>query len=578
MFKRIAMVVLCTRLFGVGQAFAEPSKSNYNKDASQFCFPKLSAQDQIKYYSRVVNVGASYTHGCIGCDQTDKLRSYTDLTADNLWFRRNYLVQFLANVQWKQPGYGVAERIAILENDAKNRPSALIPTWSLQRDGYTGEWIYDPIRDTAHLTAPNFSKWLMENTGYGEAAALVGGAENVKTLSTPRNSQRKGHIYQTFRTSGGQDPQAPRVLDLALDGGRMHDFFEAYVSPEIMVPLQKSKWTDPELRKRAVEQAIRYVKSTNPSMIMAIDALFWDSVSHALAYMRESRPKSLIVRTLLNLMALTDKNGTTFNEVRRFNVSEDFYKVLRGISSDTADGPAVPILMARLINDPLEVFAQKKYEPVLGAVFGQYIETMTGQNFAEQLAVWLRKVSYSENPNAVLSAAERGWTAGTLKTAAADERVERTGQFYDEETDTVFTAAEVEDIRDAYEEYERILNSALSEYGLLSKSLSGQANQSQNTARVKKQSGLVAALANWALLKAIKDLPLFMESLEKAMQYENRNARAFSSLASNNTHLINVDKFFENFPYFLKPETMHPSVFGAKQMAGMINKAVALSL
>ena len=70
---------------------------------------------------------------------------------------------------------------------------------------------------------------------------------------------------------------------------------------------------------------------------------------------------------------------------------------------------------------------------------------------------------------------------------------------------------------------------------------------------------------------------LFMESLEKAMQFENRTARAFTSRTNNNTHLLNVDKFFESFPYFLKPEIMHPSVFGSKQMAGMINKAVCNS-
>ena len=76
----------------------------------------------------------------------------------------------------------------------------------------------------------------------------------------------------------------------------------------------------------------------------------------------------------------------------------------------------------------------------------------------------------------------------------------------------------------------------------------------------------------------MKDLPLFMQSLEKAMQYENRGVRALTSQTDNNVHLVNVDKFFENFPYFLKPETMHPSVFGSKQMAGMINKAVCQSV
>ncbi|MEN9810867.1 MAG: hypothetical protein RLZZ488_2434 [Pseudomonadota bacterium] len=536
---------------------SEGGVTRYVKDASQYCFPKLSAEDQIKYYSKIANIGASYTHGCIGCDQNQNLRSLTDLTNDQLWFRRNYLIHFLADVQWKDPSYGIADKIAVLENDPKNRPAALIPQWSLRREGYTGEWIYDVRRDIAHLTDPNFSTWLRENTAYGETAALVGDAQKVHDLSRARSGLRRGSIYQTFRTSGTQDRNSPRVIDLALDGGRMHDFFEAYVPQEIMVPLQKSKWTDVALRRKAVDAAIRHVKSLNPSMIMAIDALFWDSVSHALAYMRESKPDSLIVRLLLNVMALQDKNGMNFNETRRFNVSQDFYQVLAGISQDNQYGPSIPILLARLINDPLTVFAQKKYEPILGAVFGQYIASMTGQNMADQLAQWLRRMS----------------TVG-INSLSADEET-----YFDEETNTHYTAAELETLRSAHDDFQKILSAALEENGLPpSVYFNSLAEPRKAPVIGKSASGLISALANWAILKAVKDLPLFMQSLERAMQYENRAARAATSQSDNNIHLVNVDKFFENFPYFLKPETMHPSVFGARQMAGMINKAVCQSV
>lgn len=536
---------------------SEGGVTRYVKDASQYCFPKLSAEDQIKYYSKIANVGASYTHGCIGCDQNQNLRSLTDLTNDQLWFRRNYLIHFLADVQWKDPSYGVADKIAVLENDPKNRPAALIPHWSLRREGYTGEWIYDVRRDIAHLTDPNFSTWLRENTAYGETAALVGDAQKVHDLSKARSGLRRGSIYQTFRTSGTQDRNAPRVIDLALDGGRMHDFFEAYVPQEIMVPLQKSKWTDVALRRKAVDAAIRHVKSLNPSMIMAIDALFWDSVSHALAYMRESKPDSLIVKLLLNVMALQDKNGMNFNETRRFNVSQDFYQVLAGISQENQYGPSVPILLARLINDPLTVFAQKKYEPILGAVFGQYIASMTGQNMADQLAQWLRRMS----------------TVG-INSLTADEET-----YFDKETNAYYTAAELETLRGAHDDFEKILSAALEENGIPPSVYFNAAAEPRKAPAIgKTPSGLISALANWAILKAVKDLPLFMQSLERAMQYENRSARAVTSQSDNNIHLVNVDKFFENFPYFLKPETMHPSVFGARQMAGMINKAVCHSV
>lgn len=578
MLQRFGLCLLLTSSLMAKASESDPQQQRFIKDASQFCFPKLNADDQVKYYSKLMNIGASYTHGCIGCDQNDSLRAYTDMTGDNLWFRRNFLVQFLSQVQWKKPGYGLAEKIAILENDPRNRPKALIPEWSLKRDGYTGEWIYDPKRDIAHLTDGEFSNWLQRNTNYGESVHYVGGPQRVTNLGSPRTSANRGIIYNTFQTSAANDPNSPRVIDLAIDGGRMHDFFTAYVSPDIIVPLQKSKWSDPTLRRKAVEEAVKYVKRINPSMIMAIDALFWDSVSHALAYMRSTRPKSLIVRTILNFLALTDKNGMIFNETRRFNVSEDFYKVLEGISQENKHGPAIPIMFARLANNPLQVFAQKHYEPIIAAVFGQYFETITGLNFSQQLATWLRRISYSQNADIQMTAIEPGWTPRHALGTLASSRIERTSGYYDEQTDTYFSAAEVDSAREAYEEFERDLNNALVERGIISNNLSTQSAQDDATMRVKKQSALIAGLANWLVMKAVKDLPLFMESLEKAMQYENRGARAFAAQQNNNTHIVNVDKFFEVFPYFLKPETAHPSVFGARQMAGMINKAICQSV
>lgn len=556
-FRLSAGLLLTSSLFSSASLAGDTPVTRYVKDASQFCFPKLSADDQTRLYSKIMNIGASYTHGCIGCDQNSNLRAYTDLTNDQFWFRRNYLVHFLANVQWKKEGYGITDKIAVLENDPKNRPAALIPKWSLQREGYTGEWIYDVKRDVAHLTDPVFSKWLSENTSYGETASLVGGPSLVRDLSKARGGTSRGSIYQTFRNGSAQDKDAPRVIDLSLDGGRMHDFFEAYVPQDIMAPLQKSKWSDIQLRRKAVETAIRHVKAINPSMIMAIDALFWDSVSHALSYMRESKPDSLIVKTLLNFMAMQDKNGANFNEVRRFNVAEDFYDVLRGIGQDNQYGPAIPILIAKLIDNPLEVFARKKFEPVLGAVFGQYLATMTGSNVGDQLALWLRKMSQ----------------AG-VNTFADSE-----GGYYDPQTKQTYSQEELAQIREAHDEFQRLMSEALPEYGVSAQDyFKLQSNASNTPDSGKKQAGIITALANWAILKAVKDLPLFMQSLERAMQYENRGIRALTSQTDNNVHLVNVDKFFENFPYFLKPETMHPSVFGARQMAGMINKAVCYSV
>lgn len=566
------MILLSSLLPAVSQA-SEQSQATYRKDASQFCFPNLSADDQVKFYSRLMNIGASYSHGCMGCDQNTKLRGYTDLTGDGLWFRRNYLLHFMTQTHWKKAGFSRPEKIAILENEAKTRPVALLPEDSLRTDGYRGEWIYDSKRDTAHLTDPEFSNWLQQNTDYGKNIRLIGGIETVSSLKSPRRTERHGVLFQAFSTNNSQGHNTPVTFDLAVDGGRMQDFFASYLRPDLFQALDKSKWTDKRLREIAVQEAARYIKTINPSMVIGIDTFFWDSVSQALSYMRESRPSSLVVRLVLNFMAKMDKNGSNFNEVRRANVSQDFFKVLEIVSSENDLGPAIPVLLAKMHDNPLEVFSQNDYEPILAAIFGHYFETLVGVNFSEHLAFWLRKIAYSKNAHVQQTPAESGWQPASRSHSSGQRRVARTEGFFDDETDMYFSADEVSQIRESYEQFESQLNEILIKRGILNSAASGKVT----SLNAQLSSGVIARLANWLVLKAIKDLPLFMESLEKAMQNENRSIRAMTSKTTNNTHILNVDKFYEHFPYFLKPETIHPSVFGAKQMAQMINKAVCSS-
>ncbi len=566
-------VILLPVILPAGSLASETGVTTYKKDASQFCFPKLNADEQIQFYSRIVNIGASFSHGCMGCDQNEKLRGYTDLTGDSLWFRRNYLLHFLSQTHWKKEGFPKPNKIAILENDAKSRPEALLPESSLKADGYRGEWIYDTARDSAHLTDPEFSQWLQQNTPYGTNIQNVGGIESVSSLKSPRRSNQHGVVFQGFTTSTDRSLPAPVVYDLAVDGGRMQDLFGSYLRPELYQALDNSKWTDKRLREQAVQEAALYIKRINPSLVLGVDTFFWDSVSRALSYMRESRPSSFIVRLVLNYMAKNDKYGRNFNEIRRANVSQDFFKVLELVSTENQMGPAIPVLLAKMHDNPLQVFSQNNYEPILAAIFGQYFEGLIGVNFAEHLAFWLRKIAYLKNAHTLVTPAEQGWQPHMLSQPMAHTRTARTEGFFDDELEIYLSGDDVEQIRESYEQYESQLNQMLTQRGIIN---SAQSHQDAQLS-LKRSSGLVAKLANWLLLKAIKDLPLFMESLEKAMQSENISIRAMTSKTTNNTHIVNVDKFYEHFPYFIKPETMHPSVFGAKEMAQMINKAICSS-
>jgi hypothetical protein len=124
------------------QQFFEPQ---FTKGASQFCISNLSAAEQSKVYSRIVNIGASFGHGCMGCDANKVWQGYTEMTDDQFWVRRNYLSHFFEQAPWKNPAEFRFEKLYVLENDGKTKPGALVSEEYVKNVGYSGEWAFDPL-------------------------------------------------------------------------------------------------------------------------------------------------------------------------------------------------------------------------------------------------------------------------------------------------------------------------------------------------------------------------------------------------------------------------------------------------
>ena len=66
----------------------------YEKDVSQYCPKDLNQVEKHKRYSRIANIGASFSHGCTQCEVLGPMRDAFTRSGDNIWLRRNYLLHF----------------------------------------------------------------------------------------------------------------------------------------------------------------------------------------------------------------------------------------------------------------------------------------------------------------------------------------------------------------------------------------------------------------------------------------------------------------------------------------------------
>ncbi len=593
--KNVFLIFSISNFFILSNANAQTQPTlSFHKNASQFCFSKLSAAEQNKYYDRILNLGASFTHGCTACDSSPVMRAFNAMSDDSHVIRRHYFSQFHANAPWKDLQSHAFERIIVLENDANTRFS-MIPDWQVARDGYKGLWTYDVESDRVLLMDDaSFSNIKNSQPQFEKEAKLVGG------ITTQYNLRGKGEaingvLYQTFPGHYAASGAVPyTVFDLSSDGARMGDVFRLHGDPVAYGALMASRWTDETLREHVVQSTINRLRSLNSHIIFSIDMLFWDSIAHTYSLLRDSHPKSFVVKFALALATRSPGADGIFNEVQRHNITVDFERMLKGLSTgDFAHAP-VPILLGRLLDDPAKVFNQLNYQPIIGALLGQFMSAVTGRDFTTEFTEWLRKISYVKGENAKITPLESSWY-NRIKNGWSNspaKRQPRLEGFTDSDSGVSFSADEVTLARKSYEKYEILLEEELEKRGLTAKILvqkwqdaeTFQSNKSPYRADPAGggQPGTllpasITGIANALILSALGDLPLFIQSLSSAMNLSNERSRVFTERTDNNVHLLNVDAFYKNFATFLKPETMHPTVYGAKLMAELVDKSVCES-
>lgn len=553
------------------KGIASPS---FQKGASQFCVANLSAQQQSAVYSRILSLGASFSHGCMACEAVKNWQGYTEMTDDQFWIRRNYLSHFFDQVAWKDRDAFRYENLFVFENDGRTKPAALVSQAHLRRFGYTGEWLLRPSSGAFGFVSQAMrDKLLASDPDLASETAKFGGPYLQKGKISIREGEAHGILMRTVPGAYAAAGAVPRsVYDLSIDGGFLGTLFAVHGDEGKAAALEKGGWRDEKMRDELVQLVARRLAELDPTLVITVDVLFWDTVFEALHRLRESGPKSPLVRLALGIVGFTPIGKQMFDPQRRLNQRADLFKALSLVSRGFEGRQPVPILLARLADDPIAKFREKKYMPVLATIFGQFFEQVTGVNLINQLLFWLGKITLMPD--------QPGFASGGLVRGG-------NGQINVPELGLTLSREDVSELRQTLKTIEAQLPAPEDEDTGDSEPAAGpQSVRFNNTpdsnvrfsfdpvggSKVTLFPSFTTGIVGRILIGVLVDIPGFVKGLDDTFREINAEVARVNLATDNNVHELDVNEFYENLGYFLNPRTAHPSVLGAIRMARMVEK------
>jgi hypothetical protein len=295
--------------------------------------------------------------------------------------------------------------------------------------------------------------------------------------------------------------------------------------------------------------------------------LFWDTVFESVYRLRESGPQSPLLRLALSILGQTPAGIQIFDQQRRLNQREDLFRALAMVSRGIDGKPPVPVLLARLADDPIAKFREKEYMPVLATIFGQFLEQVTGANLIDELLFWLDKIAVMQGQPGFL---------------IQDFARRPNGSIHIPGLDLTLSPGDVKELRATLNTIRSQLPSPEDESDVPEQSPGLFSIGTQNNIRfsfdpvggskVTLLPGFTSGIVGRLLVGALVDLPAFVNGLDASFKSVNTQVAALTSATDNNVHELDVNEFYENLGYFLNPRAAHPSVLGATRMARMVEK------
>jgi hypothetical protein len=369
----------------------------FDKTPNQFCPDTMTALQQVKIYSRIANIGASFGHGCTTCETKLDQREYMRTSGDLGWSRRNFLMQFIQNTQWKDKYSFRHDFIAITENDSRSEFTNIFPLRDLERKPYRSRWIYRKGLDVVEELPLELETQILSDTSFKDESDLVGGA-NIRTKRKAIKNRRKtGILYQTYPGSYSDTGATKKtIIDLSVDQTKSYELFNTISDPEIYKKLSGKGWDKADLREKLISQATERILSTRPSLIFLVDTFFWDTVPYLFSYVKKKKPDSLLFKLVTSRLFTRYIDLKLKSPEEEENKLNDLFEVFKRVSNGNKTSGPTPIILARLIDNPGKAMVKTGEQEAFGALIGAYLNTLTGIDITEEITFWLKQIQYEE--------------------------------------------------------------------------------------------------------------------------------------------------------------------------------------
>lgn len=364
---------------------------------ARLCVPELSAAEQDRYFSRMVNLGASYSKGCIGCDLNKKNREHLKKIGEFGWVNRNYLVKFFRHSDWKNPEVFHGDFVAVVENDPKHVISKIFDNLSPTRP-YRNIWQLPPSNTNLKNMDASQIEEIFASSHFRKDAKLVGGLREDTSQERAPDHYYGGNLYQAYLSDSPSTYKTPKsIFDFAVDGSRSMEIFKFLGDKDLFEDLLSNGWKDEKKRAKIRRIVGERIAATRPTMVISADALFWDSVPRLLARIHNTKGVSLSLKILTSKIVRERLMG---QKVYPFSQEErmigDFLRMLSDLSFGKYGGKKVPVVVARLIHDLAYEFENKTFSRDFAILVSKIVENLLGEDVEKTAIKALRKFKRSD--------------------------------------------------------------------------------------------------------------------------------------------------------------------------------------
>ena len=358
-------------------------KSSYQ---GNLCTATMERYEQEMRFSRILNIGASFSKGCFTCDFNEDTREHLMDINEYGWVNRNYLIKFFKSGKWKNPQAFGGDNFTIVENDPRHDATKMVDGFD-EKDEYLNVWNLDSSTNELTQYAEYEVEDLFLSDEFKNDSAIVGGVRKQFGEGHLDGHFYNGHLYQTRPGPwNGDGGSAKSIFDLSMDGSRSSDIFKYYGDKKLYEDLLQSGWRNRVKRNKLIKLVGERLAMTSPTLVVAVDALFWDSVPRFLSALNHSNGISPITKILTQKLIREKLLGqVVYPMEQEERMISDFMTLLSKLSTGHFGNKPVPVVVSRLIHNLGKEFEKPEVAQAFSGLLGQLIYSMLKVDLSEEI-------------------------------------------------------------------------------------------------------------------------------------------------------------------------------------------------